>query len=170
MQKVEFQPLTYIEVEQNKPLNIKLDDKHIFKCNLQIAKNFVLFNSNKNVILNRLEKLNELDSTEYAVNFAKVECFKVLISMLYDISKPKGYYAKRKWYKYLSKLFLDDIELMMSVFEKVLSYNSTLKKKALSLQSFEIFQNNASDMTVGGVPLKDLIIVDHITGEKSFKH
>lgn len=170
MQKVVAKPLTYIEVEQNEPLNIKLDDKHMYTCKLQIAQNFIIFNSNKNIIMERLDRLNELKSTDNKVIIAKVLCYKMLNQLLFQISKPKGIINTIKWYRYLHKLFINDIDLMISVFKKVLEYNSDLKKKALNLQSFEIFQNNASDMTAGGVPLKDLIIVDPITGAKSFKH
>ena len=177
--KVDFKPLTYIEVENNTPLNIKLDDTHFFKCHLQVANDYISFNSNKNIIIEQFTKLNELDSNEDIVQAAKVENLKALIYLLYKISIPEQEekekekkYIKRcgLWLEYLNKLFMKDIVLLYSVFDKVLEYNSSLKKKAQNLLDFEIFTNNASEMTAGGVPLKDLIVVDPITGEKSFKH
>lgn len=170
MHKVEFQPLTYIEVEQDKPLVIKLDDTHFFKCNLQKAMNFILFNSHKNVILERRKTLDEIGETNPAIDYAKIQCDKALIAMLYRISKPKGFFKSRKWFIYLNKLFMDNIVLMKSVFQQVLDYNSSIKKKALNLLNTDIFKGNVSDLTAGGKSLSDLVRTDPKTGEKYFEH
>ncbi len=172
MQKVDFKPLQYIEVEQGKPLIIKLNEKFIFRTELQIAKNFIKFNTSKNILIDQLDKLNKIDDSSFIVSSAKVICFKTLIRLLFEISKQQypGFFKRRKYFKFLNKLFLTDIEFMINVLQKVLDYNSDLKKKLENLQNTEIFKNASSDMTAGGVPLQDLIEIDPDTGEKHFKH
>jgi hypothetical protein len=172
MQKIDFRPLTYIEVEQGKELIVRLDDKYAFKTKLQIADNFIKFNTSKDIILKQLDRLNELKSDDRKVYEAKIQCYKVLIRLLYEISKDnyKGFFAKRKYYKYLNKLFLNDIKLMTNVFQSVLDYNTDLKKKLKKLQNTKIFKSSVSDMTTGGQSLQDLIEIDPNTGEKRFKH
>ncbi|KKK95415.1 hypothetical protein LCGC14_2673030 [marine sediment metagenome] len=172
MQKVDFRPLEYIEVEQGKPLIIKLNDKFIFKAELQIAENFIKFNTSKNIMFDNLDKLNKINDDSLEVNIAKVSCYNVLIKLLYEISKNNydGFFKRRKYYKFLSKLFLKDIVLMINVFTKVLAYNSDLKKKLEDLRNIKIFSSDASELTAGGQPLQDLIEVDPSTGEKRFKH
>jgi hypothetical protein len=142
----------------------------MFTTRLQKASNFITFNDNKNMILNQLNKLNELQTNDLMVQRAKIECYKSLIILLYEISAPDGYFKCRKWYKYLYKKFINDVPLMIGVFKKVLEYNSGLKKKALNLLSFEIFKGNVSEMTTGGQLLSDLIRVNPETGEKYFIH
>ena len=172
IQKVNFRPLTYIEVEQDKLLIIKLNDKYIFKTKLQIADNFIKFNTSKNLILENLNRLNELNDNNTSIDIAKIVCFKTLIRLLYEISKQeyKGFFKKRKYHKFLNKYLFENTEILIDIFSKVLAYNSELKKKLENLLNFDIFKNNASEMTAGGIPLRDLIEINPETGEKSFKH
>jgi len=170
--KVDFKPLEYIEVKQDKPLIIKLTDKYFFKCCLQSPDDFINFNASKNIVLNQLEKLNDLKSNDIQVSRAKVLSFRLIIRLLFEISKKeyKGFFAKRKYYKFLNKYLFDNIEILIKIFDTVLRYNVTLKKKLQNLLNFQIFGEDASETTVGGVPLKDLIVTDPVTGKKHFKH
>jgi hypothetical protein len=170
MQKTKFKPLTYIECIQDKPLNIKLDEEHFFETNLQIASNFINFNTNKNIVMGRLEELNKLKETNDAIDAMKVECYSALIDLLYDISKPEKEDEQKIYFKYLHKLFMSNLGLMTDVFTKVLEYNSRLKKKLENLRTLEVFPKSVSDTTAGGVSLSELIREDPKTGEKYFVH
>ena len=167
---VDFKPMTYLEIEQDKPLLIKLDDSNVFETRLMIAGDFIKFNTSKNIILDRLEKLNESKSDSFVISASKVECFRLIVDLLYEISKPKGYFKKRRYYRYLHKKLMNDISFLMDIFDKVLRYNTELKKKAENLLSFDIFSENGSEETAGGQLLADLIKTDPKTGEKYFEH
>lgn len=171
MIKADFRPLEYIEVEQNKPLVIKLNDRFIFKTHLQRADLFINFNTNKNIILEELDKLNEMDGNDLTVQVAKIACFQKLIHLLYGISfEFYGYFKRKKYYKFLNKYLIENTDILMDVLKKVLLFNSDLKKKLQEVQNIDIFKGSVSDMTAGGQSLKDLIVVDPNTGEKHFKH
>lgn len=172
MVKTDFRPLEYIEVEEDKPLIVDLKNGFIFKTRLQIADNFIKFNTSKNLILQNLERLNELKDDSLMIDVSKIECFKTLIRLLYEISKQeyKGFFKKWKYYKYLNKYLLENIDILLDIFDKVLTYNSELKKKLENLLNFDIFKNNTSDLTASGASLQDLIRTDPITGERYFEH
>jgi len=170
--KVDFKPLEYIEVETGKPLLIKLNDKYIFKTNLQKAMNLIKFNTSKNIILSTITLLNDSDDFKAEMGQLQMNNYQLLIRLLFEISKEnhKGYFAKKKYYKFLNKFLLDDIELLLNIFKKVLIYNSDLKKKALKVQNMDIFKGTVLDTTTGGQSLSALIKTDQKTGEKSFIH
>ena len=114
MIKTDFRPLEYIEVKQDKPLIVKLNERWIFKCSLQNINNFIKFNTSKNLILNQLNKLNEMNSNDLSVSSAKVISFKLIIRLLYEISKQeyKGFFKKRKYFKFLNKYFFDNLDIL----------------------------------------------------------
>lgn len=168
--KVDFRPLEYIEVQRDKPLIIKLNEKYLFRCELKSINDFLLFNDSKTMILKNLELLNSQGNSD-VINRSKVTLFKMLIKILYEISKReyKGFIQKYKYYKFLNKFFFDDLETMYKVTDAVLRYNSRLKKKALEIQNFDIFQN-VSLTTAGGQQLSDLLRTDPKTGKKYLIH
>lgn len=172
MIKVDFKPLEYIEVKHGKPLIIKLNDKWMMRTELQIADNFLKFNTSKNIILDNLDRLNNIKNDSKTMSLAKILCYKQLIRLLYEISKNnyKGFFKRRKYYKFLMKFFMADVEMLINAFQKILDYNTELKKKLQNLRSTELFRKGVLDTTVGGQSLQDLIIVDPVTGEKRFKH
>lgn len=168
--KVDFRPLEYIEVIRKKPLIKKLSDKYYFKCELKSINDFLLFNSSKTMIFKNINLFNEAvqDNEVYR---SKITLFKMLIKLLYEISKKEynGFIAKYKYYKFLNKYLFNNIEILYEIVDNVLCYNTRLKKKALEIQNFDIFQN-VSLTTVGGQLLSDLVKIDQETGKKYLKH
>ena len=168
--KTDFKPLEYIEVMRSKPLIIKLSEKYMFKCELQSINDFLLFNESKTIIFKNLETLND-KGEHLVISQSKIVLFKMLIKVLFEISKREynGVIAKYRYFKFLNKYLFDNIEVLYDITDKVLRYNSRLKKKALNLLNFQIFQSE-SLMTAGGQQLSDLLKTDPVTGEKSLKH
>ncbi len=142
----------------------------MFRCELQSIDDFLLFNESKTIIFKNLETLN--DKGEHKIiSESKITLFKMLIKVLYEISKReyRGFIAKYKYFKFLNKFLFDNIEILYEITDKVLRYNSRLKKKALNLLNFQIFQTE-SLMTAGGQQLSDLLRTDPKTGEKYLEH
>ncbi len=168
--KVDFRPMEYIEIKMNKPLIIKLNEKYVFLCKLSTAEELIKFNDSKNLILDNLERLNNIKTDSMTLKYSKVLHFKLLIRLLYEISKNnyKGRFAKWKYRRFFDKYLLNNIPILIEIFKNVLNYETQLKKKQEFIRNLDIFNNVYSDMTIGGISLKELIKVDPETGEKYF--
>ncbi len=167
--KRDFRPLEYIEVKQDKPLIIKLNDKYSFECKLSSVNHMVLFDANMKTITNNIDMLNKMDNS-IEVNVSKINCFKLIIDILYEISKNKyeGYFAKRKYLKFLYTYLMDNVNILLDIIQKLYDYNTMLKKKLEKIQNIDILQN-ASLETGFDAYLKTLIRVD-AQGNKYFIH
>lgn len=165
MIKTTERPLEYIEITENKPLIVKLNDKWYFKSHLHKANHFIKFTTMKNLVFNNLEKINETETDDKNIKFVcnmKIFYFKLLINLLYDISKDEYPKYKQKAYKkFLDVFLLDDIEKLFEIVKIVIDYNTKLKKKQKFLTNINIFENSACEgPTYGGVSLNDLIRTD----------
>lgn len=172
MVKIDFKPLEYIEVKEDKPLIIKLNEKYMFKCNLSNISNFIKFCGSKDIILDNIDRLNKMNDNSKVIGYSKILHFKLLINLLYEISKNtyKTRFGKFMYKRFLDKYLFDNLNVLFDIMEKLINHQTMLKKKQEFIRNIDIFNNVYSDLTIGGLPLKDLIKVDPITGEKSFIH
>ena len=169
MVKTDIRPLEYIEIKKDKPLIIKLNKKYMFKCGINSISEFIAFNDSKNIIFKKLDELNSMENNKYT-QITKIIYYRMLIDLLYEISKSnyKGRIRKYYYKKFMVKYLLDNYEAMLEILKNVLNFNSMLKKKQQYIQSIDIYNNVYSDLSIGGLSLRELIRVDPKTGEKYF--
>lgn len=131
--KTDFRPLTYSEIMELKPLNIKLSDKYMYTCNLMDCNNLSSFWAQKDYITGLMEEyaIKSKDAKD-GLSLASTRgillgCYKAIITLLYEVGeKPKGYFKKRRYRKWFNVYFIDHYDKLMDLWEKVLVYNSQL--------------------------------------------
>jgi len=138
-----FIPLTYLEAIKGKPLVIKLNDEWNFVTCPQTAINFVSIIDRKDLILTGFERLKAMpvESEDQRVKrqLAMIGVLRGLVELLYDISKDE-YETEEKenskektkqqlYYAFLTDYFINNIDALFDVWEKVLEYNARLEKK-----------------------------------------
>jgi hypothetical protein len=132
--KVEkFIPLTYLEVQQKKPLIIKLNDKWNFVTYPQSALNFALLINRKDYVHQVFESVlnHDVKTNEEQAERTKTILLGVrkLISILYEISKQEHINKEKEYREFLDSYFLHDTDALIEVFTKVLNLNTRLEKK-----------------------------------------
>jgi len=167
---VSYKPLEYLEVKQDKPFIKPLTNGWIFICKLQTIGDFISFNESKNMILSEIERLNNVEKIDLLTRTAKIINYKLLIELLYQLSKKQyGFFKRIRYRKYLHKYLFNNFNIFLDIFKELLRFNTGLKKKQESIQKHAIFPKNVS-LTFGGQHLEDLIRINPETGEKYFIH
>lgn len=155
--------LEYYEVMTGKPLVIKLDD-YVMEFNFWTIKDFLYFNEVYKSILTAFNNMNEMKADKN-LNILKIAYYRKLIQLIYEVSKKNIKFLERKKYKkYLKKIFYNDINKLIEIFRMILDYNSSIKKKLLEIQNFNIWDSNTIPI-IGGLHLSEYIQTNE-KGEK----
>jgi hypothetical protein len=128
-----FIPLTYLEVQQKKPLVIKLNDDWNFVTYPQSALNFALLINRKDYVKQLFESVlsKEVKTPEEQAERTKTILLgsRKLISLLYELSKQEYINKEKEYREFLDSYFLQDTDALIEVFTKVLNLNTRLEKK-----------------------------------------
>lgn len=132
--KVEkYIPLTYIEVEKNKPLIIKLTEEWNFVSYLQKAVNFALIIDRKDFLLRNIEycvtKESKTDEERSQKDIQLITALNLLISILYEVSRQEYKDKEEEYRKFIQEYFIENTDILFDVWQKVLDYNTKLEKK-----------------------------------------
>lgn len=142
----DFKPLTHIEIEQEKPLIIKMSDKWYFVANLNTTEYLIRFFESKESIMKLINENNDLTSG-----------FILLRELLWDIcEKPRGLIKRFQFKKFFYSYFLNNVETFFLVFNTLMEYETRLFFLLKSLLNFEMVQTMDYFVMAGGVSSQEL--------------
>ena len=153
--KTDFRPLTHVEIEEDKPLLVKLGAKHFYNCKLQNAKYLIKFWANKDYLMTVMN--TEVDSTTPKNEAILLLTYKALVTLVYEIGeKPKGWFKLRAYRKWFFKYMVDDAHRFWKLFEMVLAYQSRVFFLQKHLQNFGLIQQEVYTKMVAEHSLQGL--------------
>jgi hypothetical protein len=147
MLKADFRPLTYSEIMELKPLHVKIDD-YMYKCNLMKVKELSIFWANKDYIAGILDgAAKEASETKDASQLAQIRlvmlmAWKAMIALLWDISEKPGWWEKLKRKRWFHKYFLENVDKLLDLMDKVAVYKSRLFFLLQRLQNLSMVQES----------------------------
>jgi len=150
--------MDYIDVLEKKPLSLKIDGK-LYQFHGLTVKEMVSFTRQYKYLFAMLKQLEGKQGL--SADILNVQIHKRLALLVWKHTKKR--IGKRKFINYL----MDHIDVLIEVYDKILSYNAEVKKKAQRVAEYDIWAAQAMP-TIGGRFLSDYIQTDE-TGKKCFK-
>ena len=150
--------MDYIDVLEKKPLALKIGGKQ-YKFHCLTVKQMMRFNREYKTVFAMIKQLD--GKSGIAADFLNIELHRRLASLIFKHTKK--IFGKRKFIKYM----IDHVDVLIDVYQKVLAYNSEVKKKAQIVEEYNIWAAQPMPI-IGGTPLSDYIQTDE-SGKKFMK-